>query len=144
MGTDAIEQYEGVLAKLGAMAPALMVDTLETEHGGTRADNNSSPCILHTHVNIIPSFGRFSNILDRVLPLISVTRDLKTVSSISEPYVFVRRVGSEARIYSAKNSQPQMVRRLICAQLHRDDWNWAVFPQDAWIEQTIGLWNAEF
>ncbi len=98
------------------------------------------PCIVHAHVNLIPGFGHLYNLLDDALPLLASIDDLGEIADMTKPYILMRRPSANARIYGAENASSQLVRKMLCTRFGREDWDWGVFSNDVWINETIKLW----
>lgn len=138
MGPGGIASYEKIFEELRRLWPEFMYDALEAEHGGVTSVKNG-PCIMHTHVNIIPGAGRFLKILDGKLPRLDI-KDLSSISDVTTPYFYMRANG-ETVLYNGNQGQSQIVRRLILERLNQDDWNWAVYPRMDMVNETIKLWS---
>lgn len=140
MGHLGVDAYLDVLELLRKRSPRLLDLLLETEHGGV-SGGRAGPCIVHTHVNLIPGATKFAGILDGTLPLMEVSQDLHSLIGVGESYFFTR-TGEETRFYSGLTGESQLVRRLIATAQNRDDWNWAIFEKEPWIVETLRMWEA--
>lgn len=139
MGINGLTQYRHLTDLLRTKYPTMTSDLLEIEHGGVESQT-VGPCISHTHVNLIPFGRRFAAVLDGKVPLLSRSCNMLDVLSVTGPYFFVR-CGDDVAIYQDSVGQSQLVRRLIGEACDRTDWNWVIFPQDAWINETLAMWK---
>jgi diadenosine tetraphosphate (Ap4A) HIT family hydrolase len=116
---------------------------LEAEHGPLDGDFGGS-CIVHTHINLIPTLGEMENVLDGVLPLIAEGTSLANIGKPSHPYILVRGRSERIRVFDSTNAPCQMVRRKLCARLGLDEWDWSVEPRNHLITSTIQLWRETY
>jgi diadenosine tetraphosphate (Ap4A) HIT family hydrolase len=139
MGELGIKGYLHLVDALRAKWPHLMVNVLETEHGGIGAVG-PGPCVVHTHVNLLPNACQYANVLEGHLTLLNKTTDLRDLERVQGSYFFMK-VESDVVVYTGANGQSQLVRRLIALAEGRDDWNWAIFSQDEWLDETNHMWR---
>lgn len=138
MGMPGLNGYEEVLTALRDRWPHLTNDLLEAEHGGVPAVK-AGPCIIHTHINILPLASNYLNILDKELSVVCEGSKLSTILERKSPY-FLMRSGSLLRLYDGRGGQSQLVRRAISELQGRVDWNWAIYPREDWIRETVAMW----
>lgn len=94
------------------------------------------------HVNLIPEFSYLVNRLDLNLPRLEVNYDLLTLAPEAAPYILLRGQGA-VRLYKARSVPSQLIRRVLFAELGRDDWDWAVYPNLNVVQRTLELWGNE-
>jgi diadenosine tetraphosphate (Ap4A) HIT family hydrolase len=140
MGPRAIQEFEDVGEQVRANYASVGTNLLEAEHGATLADTGGG-CIAHTHINLIPELGHLHNILSGILQLLDVPPPLTNLSTVQLPYILMKR-GDSFAIYDATQVPSQLVRRVVCRYLGREDWDWAAFPRHNLVNDTIDLWKA--
>lgn len=118
---------------------------LFAEHGSF-GDQTGGSCIEHTHVHVIPSFEKYFNILDTVLPIFQDKNDQEKVyvtEQIDFPYILTFNLKGGFRIYKAYNVHSQMIRKAICTAEGRRDWDWRQNNNVELIKKTIELWEKQ-
>jgi diadenosine tetraphosphate (Ap4A) HIT family hydrolase len=138
-GSEMRREYDALLSRLRVSRPFLRSGLLEAEHGST-ASERAGACITHTHVNLIPNLGHLDGMFDGEFPLEAVANQVASLQFAESPYLLLRG-GDDYKVYLARNIASQLIRRRLCTLLGRDDWDWAVFPSDDVISETIGLWR---
>jgi diadenosine tetraphosphate (Ap4A) HIT family hydrolase len=135
MGPEALREYDDLAAQL-RNAPLLRdTDPLEAEHGST-GDEKAGACVVHTHVHWLPGMGRFLRDFQERLTVRSET----VLSELNHtPYIFVRSVHGHA-ILDARGLASQMIRRILCDLLDRDDCDWTQATRRDLVEETVGAW----
>lgn len=139
MGRAAVHEYAELIEAVRGRGGPWEEGLLEAEHGGTTAGAAGS-CIDHTHVHLIPGLGNLWTGLDGQLPVIREVRDIAGIATLTRPYIFLRN-GQDLRAYDATRATGQLVRRMVCQALARDDWDWALFPALDRVGETVALWN---
>lgn len=139
MGNGGFHEYELLTEKIRQKRPYSEGHLLEAEHGSS-ADASGGACISHVHVNLVPGLGSFANVLDETLPQLSTDGDLTASVPSNAPYIFMRGAGM-TRLYEARDVPSQLIRRVILERMGRNDWDWAVFPQESVVEQTLRIWG---
>lgn len=137
MGDDAIREYDDLAQRLRS-APFLRDDPpLEAEHGSTQRDK-AGACVIHTHVHWIPGMGQYFRRLAEKLPP-RPEPDLKNFGVSHAPYIFLRAAGEQA-VFDAQGFPSQMIRRLLCELLDRDDTDWTQNLRLDWVKETVQAW----
>jgi hypothetical protein len=139
MGSKAIEEFGEVGEQVRASYASLGSNLLEAEHGATLVDTGGS-CITHAHINLIPECGHLHDILSGILPRLDVPPPFTNLSYVELPYILMKR-GNSFVIYDATQVPSQLIRRMVCRHLGREDWDWAAFPRHNLVSDTIDLWR---
>lgn len=137
MGRDAIREYDSFAHQIVRDR----ADFLEVEHGANERDC-AGACVVHAHVHLIPTLGRYSDALDGVLD------ELYSGSVLSLPennasYLFTRQSLDRTRVYSAADLPSQFLRQVICSSMGRADWDWRATPHDYLLKESIELWRSQ-
>jgi hypothetical protein len=139
MGEERIREYDHLVREISRRPHYSAGAILEAEHGSSTVASGGA-CIDHVHVNLIPGLGSAARLLDGKLPPIGVDHALFTLRPSAAPYILMRGSGI-TRLFDAKGVPSQYIRRELFASLGREDWDWAVFPNDDVIDETIALWR---
>jgi diadenosine tetraphosphate (Ap4A) HIT family hydrolase len=138
MGQDGLREYEALAVRLRD-APLLRDnDPLEAEHGST-ANDKAGACVVHTHVHWLPGMGQFLDEFRKRLPL-RTEASLRELTGRQEPYIFLRN-GRGHAILDARGLPSQMIRRVLCDILDRDDTDWTQALRMNWVEETVAAWQ---
>lgn len=109
------------------------------EHGsgGWRKQAGSGACLVHAHLHLIPGFSHMTSLLARDL-CASRLESLEQLTAMSnDNYVLMGR--PDHWYATEKIDLPgQWIRRRVAAELGRpDEYDWAVFPGDDELAQTL-------
>jgi diadenosine tetraphosphate (Ap4A) HIT family hydrolase len=139
LGEQAICEFEELAAEVKERYGPLGIDMLEAEHGAT-ASSGGGGCISHAHVNLIPRLGYLYGALNGTLPPVEFSLPLASLAGVNHPYILMKRQDS-VKLYDAFAVPSQLIRRVLCKHLGRENWDWAVFPSLSLVDDTIGLWK---
>ncbi len=142
MGVQLLSKYDRLINGIRNKYSLYHTDLLEAEHGPVET-NSAGSCIIHTHIHLIPNCGKFENIFDDKLDKILITKNIEDIAEITKPYIFVRGRSQTIIIYDANDVPSQYIRRIICKNEEREDWDWAVFPHNDIILETINYWRSQ-
>ena len=138
MAETALAEFDR-LVRMVAQGPLFRGQSLlEAEHGSTETDHGGA-CIVHTHVNLIPTAGRHVSMFEGHLPLQTVPSGLGALTTAQAPYIWLRS-GDTMFVHEATGVPSQLIRRELWARNERDDWDWGVFPQNDLIRETVEQW----
>lgn len=135
MGDEAVLEYDGFVRHLLGKE----IGWLEVEHGST-AEDCAGACVTHAHVHLIPNADRFAEALDGVLPELYCGDQLKFPGA-GVPYVFLRGALGVTRVFQGSGLPSQVMRRIICAAIGREDWDWREMPRDHLLLETLEFWR---
>jgi len=116
---------------------------LFAEHG-TFLKQKGGSCIDHTHIHVIPCYGKYYNILDSILSISEITVDIKILENSSQldfPYILTFNLMGDYRLYEAYNAHSQMIRKAICLEEKIGFINWKDNLRIDLIHKTVELWN---
>lgn len=110
------------------------------EHAGCQADDPaSSACVAHAHLHLWAIGERVELSLPaggRSFPDLSAFLDAGD-GFVTEPYLLAQNAGGDVHV-GPSIGVPQYFRRQVAAQLgRRDEWDYAAFPHEAVMSQTL-------
>ncbi len=120
----------------------LYKESLIFEHGAFD-DQKGGSCIEHTHIHVIPKYGKYFNLLNEVLPVTKIS-GMDEIFTLEEPYIFCTNYKGDFMCFTAYNSQSQMVRAAICNKLNRSDFHWATNERRDLVLETIKYWEKSY
>ncbi len=135
MGSDAISEYNQLVHEIVRKPDGW----LEAEHGATNSDCAGS-CVVHTHIHLIPTMAKFSEVLDGAYQQLYRGSSLELPSE-TVPYVFLRASLDEARVVLGEGLPSQLIRQAICGATGREDWDWRSVPRSHLIDETLKFWG---
>lgn len=138
MGRSAIAEYDRLAARLRRLSVWGSGLPLESEHGSTEADKAGS-CVVHCHIHWLPGMGQHLEFLSSRLTRIRKTGTLYQLTA-NQPYIFLR-AGTTHQIFGAKFVPSQVVRRLLCEVLNRDDTDWRSHHRLDVVSDTVETWT---
>jgi hypothetical protein len=139
MPTDTIVEYDTLVRSLRRL-PNVSENLLEAEHGPT-AECSAGGCVTHTHINLLPGCGDWSDLLESGLPTLKIMDDLTDLRDVKEPYILLRGNSGPAKLLMAAEAAPQEIRRALCRRLKIANWDWRTDARDELINKTIEFWN---
>jgi hypothetical protein len=139
MGSEAFDEYNQLALRVRSGPFLRDGDVLEAEHGSTPGDK-AGACVVHTHVHFIPKVGAHLPAFKERLRVRGAR--LSDVSTIHEPYIFLRN-DSEEVIFDARELPSQTIRRILCDVLNRDDDDWTQAPRLDWVKETVDAWATD-
>jgi diadenosine tetraphosphate (Ap4A) HIT family hydrolase len=141
MGPSAITEYCALVSYISSLPAYRSLNVLEAEHGASVSDGGGS-CITHVHINLIPGFGEYVQAFDGTLRVKGTDPNLADLTPETAPYIMLRS-GTTARVLAAPEVPSQLIRKKLFAEIGRDDWDWAAFPQEGAIADTLRMWGIE-
>ena len=136
MGSDAKADYENVIREIRDTYRATPYSLLEAEHGSSAGMRG--PCIVHTHINVLPNMGQFVGVLDGEFPPLDPPETW--AHPISHPYFYLRADGA-VRWYSAIGAPSQELRRRLNQDPASDSWDWALNENLDLVRMTVEMWG---
>ena len=141
MGKPTVKEYDQFIMNIKKNHELYGDDLLEAEHGSTAIDNAGS-CVIHTHIHLIPKFGKFEKIFESKLTPIMTTGKIEQLTNNRMPYIMIRGNSGKTRVFDATNIESQYIRRVLFEIEGREDWDWGAFPHKAIISETILYWQS--
>lgn len=138
MGEMALSEFDQLVGTVAQRPLFRGKSLLEAEHGSTETDRGGA-CIVHTHVNLIPTAGQHVSMFEGRLPLQAVPSQPGALIMAQAPYIWLRS-GDTMFVHEATGVPSQLIRRELWARNERDDWDWGVFPQDELLRETVERW----
>lgn len=137
-GTGSLSEPPGIQSHLRiALSRVLQICTelgqpaLYGEHG--EGELIGQPCISHTHIHILPGLSYLVEELASLLPPMP--------AGASTSYIIYGREDLELQL-DASSTKSQYLRRVIAQAIGVETWDYAAFPNDAFLDQTIEYWEA--
>lgn len=138
MGSEAIAEYVVLRRHVEDVTGCPSHEMLAAEHGGATLGSGGG-CIDHAHINLLPWMGRHLDALSPGLPRIEGHESLRSLDGLTRPYILLHT--DEMRLHDARDAPSQAIRKAICAESGRHDWDWELFPQRALVSRTVDLWT---
>ena len=138
MGVDAVQEYHELAERLRRLPVWDRTVPLEAEHGSTRLQK-AGACVVHSHVHWIPGTGQYFDVLAGQLTRLPPV-DYEASLAGRSPYIFLR-AGNKSGLFRAGGLPSQVVRRLLCDVLSRNDTDWRQNPRLDWVLETVKRWT---
>lgn len=142
MGEPALRDYNQLINSICCRVPMYHRSGLvEAEHG-SREDEMSGGCIVHSHIHLLPGVAdQLRRLYTERDEFKMQTSGLETIKDVAPPYSWVRYGEESALIYRVRELPAQAFRRLVALRLQIEGWDWAAFQRLPLIRQTIKLWE---
>lgn len=135
----AIREYED-MARMFFRLPQIDGNLLEAEHGST-GDCHAGACVAHTHIHLLPGLQEHRGFLDGSLRQTGAFQNLADIQGLKQPYISLRANLEAVVLFDANAVPTQAIRRVLCGQLGRANWDWRTEPCNDLIDETISFWK---